>query len=173
MRQALPRFGSSAEPAAVARAVGLAPDDLDSVLPPQVVDTGAGHLIVGVRSREALNSAVPDKPALIELTGSVGAEGVYLAWLDTAAPDPLAHSRFFNPGMGLDEDPATGTAAGPLAAQLNRLGLLRPDQELTVHQGEAMGRPSTIHVTVAADQTVTVAGSGTLTIEGQLQAPPI
>lgn len=98
---------------------------------------------------------------------SLGAEGVYLAWADPGAP--VAHARFFNPGAGLPEDSATGTAAGPLAAHLRDTGLLAAGTELTVYQGEDMGRPSTLRLTLADDGAPVLAGRGFTTMEGELR----
>lgn len=98
MRQTAPRFGAYADPDLVARAVGLGRDDISEVLAPQVVDTGANHLMVILRDGGALAAATPDKPALIAVAESVAAQGVYLAWLDGTEPRPTAHARFFNPG---------------------------------------------------------------------------
>ncbi|MFJ2652022.1 PhzF family phenazine biosynthesis protein, partial [Streptomyces sp. NPDC087420] len=95
------------------------------------------------------------KAELVALAGSAGAQGVYLAWPDTStrgdgdgggggdagSGEVTVHTRFFNPGVGLDEDPATGSAAGPLAALLCDHGLLGPGERLTVFQGASMGRP--------------------------------
>ncbi|MEV4624930.1 PhzF family phenazine biosynthesis isomerase [Micromonospora sp. NPDC049523] len=171
MRQSAARFGAYADPDLVARAVGLGRDDLSEVLPPQVVDTGADHLMVILRGRDALAAATPDKPALIAVAQSVAAQGIYLAWLDGDERQPTVHARFFNPGMGLDEDPATGSAAGPLAALLHRHELLDTDEELTIVQGEKMGRRSTIHATVDRDDVVAVSGRGSLTVRGSIHPP--
>ncbi|MGW4463995.1 PhzF family phenazine biosynthesis isomerase [Micromonospora sp. NPDC004704] len=171
MRQTAPRFGAYADPDLVARAVGLGRDDISEVLAPQVVDTGANHLMVILRGAEALAAATPDKPALIAVAESVAAQGVYLAWLDGTEPRPTAHARFFNPGVGLDEDPATGSAAGPLAALLHRHELLDADEELVIVQGETMGRRSTIRATVGRDNVVTVAGRGCVTVRGSIHPP--
>ncbi|WP_329109699.1 PhzF family phenazine biosynthesis isomerase [Micromonospora sp. NBC_01699] len=171
MRQTAARFGAYADPALVARAVGLDPDDISEELPPQVVDTGANHLMVLLRSGDALAVATPDRPALIAVARTVAAQGVYLAWLDGAQPQPTVHTRFFNPGVGLDEDPATGSAAGPLAALLHRHELLATDQRLTIVQGEKMGRRSTITAGVDPDGVAAVSGRGFITVRGSIHPP--
>jgi PhzF family phenazine biosynthesis protein len=171
MRQTAARFGARADPALVARAVGLSQDNISDLLGPQVVDTGAGHLMVVLRTSEALAAATPDKSSLIAVAETVDAQGVYLAWLDDASPQPTAHTRFFNPGVGLDEDPATGSAAGPLAALLHRHELLATDQKLTIIQGEKMGRRSTIRAAVDRDDVVTVSGRGFVTVRGSIHPP--
>ncbi|GAB3934156.1 hypothetical protein GCM10027614_06660 [Micromonospora vulcania] len=127
--------------------------------------------MVVLQSRAALAAATLDKSALVAVAQTVQAQGVYLAWRSDTEPQPTVHARFFNPGVGLDEDPATGSAAGPLAALLHRHELLATDQRLTIVQGEEMGRRSTIRAAVAADGTVTVSGRGFVTVRGSIHAP--
>ncbi|GAA4205935.1 PhzF family phenazine biosynthesis isomerase [Actinocatenispora rupis] len=166
MRQEPARFGATGDAATVAPPLGLPAGDLLDTPAPQVVDTGAGHLMVLAATREAVSAADPDPARLVEITGRLGAEGVYLVWLDPAGE---AHARFFNPGMGLAEDSATGTAAGPLAAYLRRAGLLAAGADLVVRQGADMGRPSTLRVTLSDDLVPTLAGRGVTTMTGSLR----
>ena len=166
MRQEPASFGGTASAAEVAAPLGLSAADLVDDPAPRVVDTGAGHLMVLAGTREAVSAAAPDPAALVALTRSVGAEGVYVAW---PAPDGSVHTRFFNPGVGLPEDSATGTAAGPLAAYLSRAGRLAAGRDLLVHQGEDMGRPSTLRVALSDDLTPTLSGRGYTTMEGNLR----
>lgn len=79
----------------------------------------------------------------------------------------IAYARFFNPAVGIAEDPATGTAAGPLAARLTREGRLRPGTTAIVEQGYRLGRPSHLRVCVAND-TVRLSGSGVIVATGSL-----
>ena len=171
MAQTAATLGAEAEPAAVAAAVGLEPEDLDAAIPPRVVGTGADHLMVGIANTAVLDTATVDKKALVDLTRLVGAQGVYLAVVGAHRPVTTASARFFNPGSGLDEDPATGSAAGPLAAYLAHLGLLDRSAELLVHQGESMQRPSTITACARSGGAVTVSGSAALSAEGRLCGP--
>ncbi|WSJ47712.1 PhzF family phenazine biosynthesis protein [Streptomyces sp. NBC_01317] len=182
LRQAPARLGAAVEDVAgLAEAVGLSPADIGSHPAPRVVDTGAAHLIVTLTSHAALTRAVVRKAELVGLARSVGAQGVYLAWPEAASTrgagvagsgEVTVHTRFFNPGAGLDEDPATGSAAGPLGALLRDHGLLGAGEQLTVSQGASMGRPSTLRVTVGDGLVPEVAGRGVVTIEGRIKAPP-
>jgi trans-2,3-dihydro-3-hydroxyanthranilate isomerase len=170
MAQASPEFGSvCSHLAELAEALGLSPGDLatDS-LPAQVVSTGAPHLLVPLRDRTAVNNARPDFPRLASILRSVDGEGCYLFTLDTIRPDSIAHARFFNPTLGIVEDAATGTAAGPLACQLVAHDLGRDDTTLRIEQGDAMGRPSVIHVHVSGP-AVTVSGRCVVSGSGRLR----
>jgi PhzF family phenazine biosynthesis protein len=80
----------------------------------------------------------------------------------------VAYTRFFNPTMGIAEDPATGTAAGPLVARLVAEGKVAGDgRPVIVGQGYAVGRPSRIQVSVAG-RRVRVGGSGLVVAEGTI-----
>ena len=98
----------------VAEAAGLIQEELYPELSPQVVSTGLPYLIVPARTEDAVRRARPDQRLLDGLLESVGASGYYLAWSD----GDRAHARMFG-APGILEDPATGSAAGPLCAYLN------------------------------------------------------
>jgi trans-2,3-dihydro-3-hydroxyanthranilate isomerase len=157
--------------AALASALSLDANDVATDhLPAQVVSTGAPHLLVPVRDRSAVDRARPDAPRLAAVLRDLDGEGCYLFSRDTVDPEAIAYTRFFNPTLGIVEDVATGTAAGPLAAQFVKHGLADRDSILRIEQGHAMGRPSVIQVRVS-DQAVTIfgrcvtAGRGTLRLD--------
>jgi trans-2,3-dihydro-3-hydroxyanthranilate isomerase len=170
MDQSPPHFGGVVQDrVTLAAALGLAKDDLAADEPAQVVSTGAGHLLVPARNREAVDRAVPDAARLAAVLRQAGGEGCYLY-----SPDPVdrvggavAYTRFFNPTMGIAEDPATGTAAGPLVARLAAAGKIPEHTTVIVEQGYALGRPSRIQVS-AAGQRIRVGGSGLVVAEGTL-----
>ena len=168
MDQSPPQFGNiAADRGALAAALGLAEDDLVPGDPAQVVATGAGHLLVSLRDRAAVDRAGPHPDGLAALLAGVGGEGCYIyARERPAGDDAAAYARFFNPTMGIAEDPATGTAAGPLAALLVRRGQLEAGPAV-IEQGRALGRPSRIQVR-ASGPSVTVSGSGLISAEGFL-----
>lgn len=170
MSQDRPRFGAvCGDFADLAAALGLAPGDLAvDALPAQVVSTGAAHLLVPVRDRAALNSARPETPRLAALLRALGGEGCYLFTRDTSRHDSAAQARFFNPTLGIVEDIATGTAAGPLACQLVAHGLAADDATVRIEQGDALGRPSVIHVHVSGS-AVTISGRCVVSGAGRLR----
>jgi trans-2,3-dihydro-3-hydroxyanthranilate isomerase len=133
--------------------------------PLQVVWTGAGHLLVPVRSRAAVDRVVVDTARLAAVLASVGGEGCYV--FTTADHGADAYTRFFNPTMGIAEDPATGTAAGPLAAYLTAHGDVRADRPVLIQQGDATGRLSRVRVDVAGDR-VRLSGTGLVVATGHL-----
>ena len=128
----------------IARAIGLEPDDLGSDLPVQTVTTGLLWTIVPVRDAERLSRAQRDGRALERAVAGSGDEGLYLF----AVTDEGATARMFDAGHGIGEDPATGSAAGPLGAYLAQYGLAGMPGSIVVRQGERVGRPSELHVEV-------------------------
>jgi len=170
MTQSAPSFGAMVENTpALAAALNLAEADLAvEQLPAQVVWTGAPHLLVPVRSRARLDRAWPDAERLAPLLRSVAGQGCYLFSLEPNGADAIAHARFFNPTVGIWEDPATGSAAGPLACHLIAHGLAEAGATLVIEQGYAMARPSRIEVRVHGDR-VEVAGRAVVVAEGSLR----
>jgi trans-2,3-dihydro-3-hydroxyanthranilate isomerase len=170
MRQSAPVFGKTvADSAALADALGLTTADvvLDG-LEAQVVSTGAAHLLVPVKDRSAIERAKPDTAKLLSVLRAAGGEGCYLFSLDVAQPGSTAHARFFNPTMGIVEDAATGTAAGPLAALLVAKGIAADGSSVPIEQGYAMDRPSLIRIDVHGSD-VRISGRGFVTAEGFLR----
>ncbi len=171
LTQTPPVVGSRCEDVpALARSLGLEEHDLmPQLLPAQVVSTGAAHLLVPVRSREAVGRARPDVAQLATILHEIGGQGCYLFCLDTASPSSTAHARFFNPTAGIVEDSATGSAAGPLACQLIAHGIAKDGDTVVIEQGYEMQRPSLLSVHVSgglvrlAGRCVTV-GEGVLRV---------
>ena len=169
LTQSPPDFGNAAtDLAELAAALGLQVEDVDRSLPAQVVSTGAGHLLVPVKDRSVVSRVHPDSQRLARLLHGVAGEGCYVYCLDPVLPTSVAHARFFNPTMGIVEDSATGTAAGPLACQLVKHGIVKDNSTIRIEQGFAMNRPSILNVEVHGD-VVRLGGRGVQVIEGRLR----
>jgi trans-2,3-dihydro-3-hydroxyanthranilate isomerase len=169
LTQSPPHFGNVCEDVTeLAKALELEIDDLSHSLPAQVVSTGAGHLLVPVRNQGAIARAHPDAQRLAKLLKAVGGEGCYLYCLDTVSPSSVAHARFFNPTMGIVEDSATGTAAGPLACQLVNHEIVKDGSTIMIEQGYEMKRPGILRVEVHG-KTVRLAGRAVKVIERRLR----
>ena len=137
MLQSAAEFGEELERSEVAAAVRLMSSDMHPELPPQLVSTGQPHIMAPVVPG-ALGRIAADPIALKPLLDTHGATVVYLAEIDTDEGVARARSFFMDPD-GATEDPATGSAAGPLLGYLHaRCGLL----ELMIDQAVEMGRPS-------------------------------
>ena len=170
MAQADPVFGAvvgNVSPLASALDLGDAELAMGR-LQAQVVSTGVPHLLVPVRDQDALGRARP-RETLAAYLRSVGAQGCYLFYLDPLDPDAPVRARFFGPNVGIAEDPATGSAAGPLAAYLVEHRLASERRPVVVEQGHTMGRPSRIEVRVSGGG-VRVHGTAVLVLEGRLRS---
>lgn len=140
---------------------GLELRDGHPELAPQVVSTGLAHLLVPLRGADALARAAPSAAALRDLLDPLGATVLYLAVCDRSGGWARARG-FLRDGDAVLEDPATGSAAGPLLAYLHdRSGL----DAVEITQGVQMGRPSTITATWAGDRP-RVAGDVVVVAEG-------
>lgn len=170
IRQSAPEFGAVLENReSLAHGLGLTVTDLDDTAGStiQVVSTGAGHLLVPVRDRATVDRTQPDTRHLSAVLKTVAGEGCYVYSLETVDGDHAAYARFFNPTMGIVEDPATGTAAGPLIAKLVAEGRVAPGTPAVVEQGHSLGRPSRILITVDGDD-VTISGAGLIVADGSV-----
>ena len=169
MQQTSPRYlGRVDRQEELADALGLTPHDLRTDRVPEVVSTGAEHLLVPATGIAAVDAAEPDAARLRTILAASGAEGCYLYTINTEPVVGIdAYARFFNPTVGIAEDPATGTAAGPLAAALTRDGVTTERASITIEQGRQLGRPSRLHLVVDGS-VVTISGSGIVVAEGAL-----
>jgi trans-2,3-dihydro-3-hydroxyanthranilate isomerase len=148
MRQLPPEFGGAFEDRELlARAATLEPDDLRRDVPAELVSTGLPHLMVPVRDLDTLRRATRDAERVGEVCRRAGGESMYLF----AETDEGITARMFDWETGIGEDPATGSAAGPLGAYLARHGLAGMPGRVRIRQGEQVGRPSLLEVEVAPE----------------------
>ncbi|RVM00252.1 PhzF family phenazine biosynthesis protein [Sinorhizobium meliloti] len=151
--------------APLADALGLDPRDILPEPPARPADTGATHLMVRVLNVDSVDRALPVADKLLAVLEKTPAEGCYIYALDADAPD-TAYARFFNPSVGLWEDAATGTAAGPLAAYLAATGNLT-NNELVIEQGTKMGRRSILRIRLAP--LPELSGAGIVVVKGVIR----
>jgi len=150
MRQLPPDAGTTVEDRrAVAEAAGLEETDLVNGLPIVPVSTGIPHTMVAVRDDDALRRAVRDDRRCAEVCARADAESLYLFTI--RGPNDV-RARMFDKGSTIGEDPATGSAAGPLGAYLATHELLETPGSVVIAQGEQVGRPSFLHVDVDRDR---------------------
>jgi trans-2,3-dihydro-3-hydroxyanthranilate isomerase len=161
---------------AVAKALGLTEADLWPGAPIQPGSTGNTFLFVPLRDRATVDRAVLDVRGMLAAMGERPHIGIFVFAPD---PDPgagLVYSRMFAPHTsGVPEDPATGSASGPLGAYLvlNRLVNKATEVRLVSEQGTKMGRQSFIHIRLAMrDEEITairVGGTAVPVLEGELR----
>jgi trans-2,3-dihydro-3-hydroxyanthranilate isomerase len=132
-----------------------------SGLPVELYRQGPGHVLVELDSPEAVAALRPDTEALLELnpygTCCFARDGG--SW----------KARVFVPAHGVGEDPATGSAAGPLALHLARHGRIGFGDEIEIHQGLEIGRPSTLYAVARSPEEVEVGGSAVVVARGEFR----
>ena len=130
-------------------------------LPVELYGQGPGHVMVELSSPGAVAALRPDFPALLELSPY---------GTDCFARDGETwKSRVFVPAHGVSEDPATGSAAGPLALHLARHGRIDFGDEIEIRQGEELGRPSTLYAVARSTEEVEVGGSAVVVARGEFR----
>jgi PhzF family phenazine biosynthesis protein len=156
-------------------ALNLSGSDLDERCPIQIASTGHSKVMVGIKSRETLNSLTPDLTRLVNISRTIGCNGYFVFTLDSDSSDILTHGRMFAPAIGIPEDPVTGNANGPLGAYLVHHNILEAPEgrvEFKAKQGEAIGRPGIVTVTVKVKNgepsRVQVGGYATVTFKTQI-----
>ena len=134
-------------------------DDLDPRYPAHVASAGNDHLVLAANTLDRLGSFDYDYPALEHLMAEVGWTTVHAFW----AESPTSyHARNAFPPGGVVEDPATGAAAAAFGGYLRTLGLVPVPGQFSIQQGEHMGAPSRLLVSVPADtDTIRVTGAAT------------
>jgi trans-2,3-dihydro-3-hydroxyanthranilate isomerase len=164
-------FGRMEQPVPTFKPFGSAESELlealgvpGSTLPVEVYDNGVRHIFVGLPSFGDVAVLSPD-------AGWVGAV-IGQAYVNTfAVEDGRVKTRNFAPDLGVGEDAATGSAAGPLAVHLARHGVIGWGETITISQGAEIGRPSTLYACAEGDaktiSRVEVAGSAVVVARGE------
>jgi trans-2,3-dihydro-3-hydroxyanthranilate isomerase len=163
MTQPLPKVvGRLDDVERLAMALSLESSDIISTgLPVEAIDNGIGVLVVPVGSLAAVQRIKIDGRAIESIAREAGTVTVLAFTTETAKAESTAHCRVFAPGAGVGEDPATGSANGPLGFYMVRHRLVEPAQlnRIISEQGFEMNRPSILHIEVANDpQTLDVVG---------------
>ena len=160
MDQPVPSWEAVQEPEPILAALGVE----RSGLPIERYDLGPGHLYIELDSPGAVQGLSPDIGALAAATQDGANCFAYVEgnrW----------KTRMFAPNHGVNEDPATGSAAGPLAIHLARHGRIPFGQQIEISQGAEINRPSTLFATVEGEgdriDRVEVGGSAVLVARGE------
>jgi trans-2,3-dihydro-3-hydroxyanthranilate isomerase len=162
MEQPLPTFEPYEAEGELLAALGVE----RSELPVEVYDNGIRHVYVTLASEDAVAALRPELSRLGELPAVVGINCI-------AGSGTRWKTRMFAPGGGVAEDPATGSAAGPLAFHLARHGRSEFGQEIEISQGAEIGRPSTLYARVEGTpdraERVEVGGSAVVVARGEFR----
>ena len=160
MRQPIPEIEPFAEADAVQELLGIR-----SQLPVELYHQGPGFAYFELESKDALAALSPDFAALGRITGY----GISCL----AGSGSSWKTRMFAPRSGVPEDPATGSAAGPLALHLARHGRIAFGDEIELSQGDEIGRPSRLFARVTGNaenvETIEVGGSAVIVARGEFK----
>jgi trans-2,3-dihydro-3-hydroxyanthranilate isomerase len=171
MRQLPPTLGAILDSALLARTLNLETADLDDHYPVQEVSTGLPALIVPLRDLDALRRCKVDWERYTEVAGSGKNLYVFCPEPHDDGPGDLS-ARMFANDLGVPEDPATGSAAGCLAAYLLEHSYLGTDSvDVRVEQGYEIDRPSLLYLQAARDgdeMRVDVGGKVQMVARGEL-----
>jgi trans-2,3-dihydro-3-hydroxyanthranilate isomerase len=137
-----------------------------SELPLELYESGLGNVYVLLPDEEAVAAVEPDLAAVARVMGAVHANC-------SAGSGTRWKTRMFAPGDGVQEDPATGSAAGPLAVHLARHGRIPFGEQIEIVQGVEIGRPSTLYAKVEGSaeriEAVEVGGSAVVVARGEFR----
>ena len=151
MTQPRPQFGPRVlNRQTAAEMLSLDVDDIDDKLPIEIVSCGVRYPMVPVRTLAAIKRLrFRADVAHRELSPFGGSEALVFT-TEAENAGSAVHSRMFAPEFGVPEDPATGSAAGPLGAYLVKYGVVKadPTAQIVNEQGFEMGRPSYLHVRI-------------------------
>ena len=175
MTQQKPTYGPQfPTPSLLAAALGLDPAAIRPNTPPQEVSCGSPFMFVPLVSRAAVDQAVIDPRAAAAAfeTAKLTRRGLFIFTTESGPDGATVYSRM----MGANEDPATGSASGPLGCYLVKHGLVPVDRagSMVSSQGVKMGRPSRIHIKIDVTNgeisRVRVGGTSVLVGEGTLRS---
>jgi trans-2,3-dihydro-3-hydroxyanthranilate isomerase len=163
MRQPIPSWEPYERAGELLAALGAE----ESQLPVELYRNGPVHVYAELASEDVVAAIRPDLAALAELkVGAVCFAGRGRSW----------KTRMFNPSVGIPEDPATGSAAGPLAVHLARHGQIGFGEQIEIRQGAEIGRPSVLYATVTGEgdriDSVEVGGTALIVAEGRFRVTP-
>ena len=170
MRQPLPTVAPFEHAGELLRVLGVE----RSELPVEIYDNGMAHVYVVLESPEHVAALQPDLNALARLMAATGHEGS--GFNCSAGSGTEWKTRMFAPAQLTSEDPATGSAAGPLGVHLVRHGLVPLDTEITISQGAEIGRPSTLYARIGGESpdaisAVEVSGGAVIVGTGRFTLP--
>jgi PhzF family phenazine biosynthesis protein len=156
-------------------AINISDDDLLETYPIQIVSTGHSKVMVGIKKIATLNEMKPNYDALSRLSNIIKCNGYYVFTVDSQDSDILVHGRMFAPAIGINEDPVTGNANGPLGAYLVHHKLINHDNSLFLFkakQGEAIKRSGIVEVEVIIENNepveVKISGNAVIVFKSEL-----
>ncbi len=154
-------------------AIGLSEIELSQKVKPQI--TGQGYCFVPLKNYDSLKTIEPNFSLLRKLNDRHDLCGFAVATTDSGDREHDWHMRFFAPSLGVDEDPVTGSANGPMGVFLHENGFLDPNQSyhtLKGAQGRFLNRPGLVYVTMSVEndqvKELQIGGHAVTVMEGSI-----
>lgn len=160
----------------ILQALGISPNDHDKKCPIEIASTGHSKVMIAIKTKKILNALSPDLAKLKDISKKTGCNGYYVFTLDSDNPKILTHGRMFSPAIGINEDPVTGNASGPLGAYLVDHKIVKHDGNyfsFTAQQGEAMARKGVVEVMIEIKDnkpaTVRIKGGAVIIFKSEIE----
>jgi len=152
-------------------ALGITEDNLAGNIPPVLLENT--NLYIRIKSLEELKNISPNFKELVKISEQdKKISGFALFTLQTFEDNNFAHSRYFVPYWGMDEDPVTGSVNGPLLTVLKHLNLITDEQMkkgLIFEQGDFMGRSGRVGAKYYPDENeLYISGDAVTVIKGEM-----
>lgn len=138
----------------IINAIGLEESDINKNCPIQIASTGHSKVMIGINTREKLNLLTPNFNELANLSAEIKCNGYFVFTFDSDDKDVLTYGRMFAPAIGINEDPVTGNANGPLGGYLIQNKIIETKNnyfEFNARQGEAINRLGVVNVKVLVE----------------------
>ncbi|MDE5415596.1 PhzF family phenazine biosynthesis protein [Alkalihalobacterium chitinilyticum] len=158
----------------ISKLIGMSASEIDPSYPIKLAYTGNWHLLVPIKTRKAMDKAMPNMDLLKEHNITRGICTTHLFTFDSREADWKLYTRDFAPAVGITEDPVTGSANGALAGYLLLENILdkHTDHDFLIGQGDACGRPGQLHIKTTSNElgpVIQVGGNAVCTIRGTLR----
>jgi trans-2,3-dihydro-3-hydroxyanthranilate isomerase len=152
MEQPLPKFEQTfKDKKLVASLLSIEEDEIQEDYPCRIVNCGNPFLIVPIKTLDSVRKLKLNNELFSEILDEIFITGIMAFTMETENPAHLTHSRMFAPHIGVAEDPATGSAHGPLASYIHNYNLTDLSDLSIGEQGYEMGRPSQIKMQIVQE----------------------
>lgn len=156
-------------------ALNISQSNLIENLEIQIVSTGHSKVLVGINNIEVLHTLKPNYDELAKLSKIINCNGYYIFTINPEDENILIHGRMFAPAIGINEDPVTGNANGPLGAYLVHYNIVKHNNSIfkfRAMQGEAIKRTGIIEVEVKIQENepvqVKISGGAVIVFQSEI-----
>lgn len=176
MEQPLPKFEQTfKDKKLIASLLSIEEEEIEQDFPCRIVNCGNPFLIIPIRSLKTIQHLKLNNELFYEILDEIFITGVMAFSLETENPKHITHSRMFAPHIGVPEDPATGSAHGPLASYIHNYNLADLSELSIGEQGYEMSRPSQVKMKIVQEDgkisKVLVGGSCVQMGTGEIRIP--